>query len=137
MDMYKPNDMSLRDRITSLERRYIGDWAAKEVSIGNTGRYIKNTVVAGLAAFYLLTAASCGSLNNYTLNGVPLDKDKRTANSGQTATDAGSKEEKSWWSKNWPYVVGAVVVGGAVAYIISQDDDGPAPTAPPPEPIFD
>jgi len=106
MDMYKPKQMRLRDKVTDFGRKYIGDWAAKEVSLNDMLRYTRNTAIIALAVFYL---AGCAGIN-YKIQGNTING-KENPKKEQTKEE---KDEKSWWSKN----VGWVVVGGAVITVI-------------------
>ena len=129
MGIQKAVDLSLRDRITEFEGSHIGSWAAKKLLLGNLREYAKGLGTRTIMGVYLLSiTVSCAFRSDYTINGVKLD-DKLYADSGEVVMDAGGETKKSWWSRNWPYVAGGVIVGGIVwAVIANQDKDAPPPT---------
>ena len=127
-DMYRTVDDAVTNATTNFERNLFGNTLSRNVTMNDGIRYARNTALTGLLGLYIATQGCAGMKQNYTFNGVPLD-DRRTADSGQTATDAGSKEDKKGWgAKEWLTVLGVAALGGIV-YAVSQNDDDPAPAS--------
>ena len=93
--------------------------------------YGKKAIVAG-SLVGLLAAQGCSTLKeNYTLNvnGVSVNGQMYADSRGDTVNDATG--EKSTFRKALPYIIGALVVGGA-AYAISESNDGGSSNTPAP-----
>ena len=83
---------------------------------------VRKIGLLALSVICLLTMTACASFgNNYKVNGLRLDKIH--AASQQIKTDAGSKQNRSWWRKSWPYILGSVIVGVIIAVTIADHND--------------
>lgn len=79
---------------------------------------VGKAVAATLAVGAALAASGCSTMQNYSLNGVPMDR--LYASSDQMKTDASpDNSNQSYCTRNpWTCVVGGVAVVGGVTWAI-------------------
>lgn len=80
---------------------------------------MKRIVAVLLVAVFIVSVSGCATLSNkdYSFNGIPLKN--LHADSAQIEIDSGLIDKETWWDRNWPYVIGVILVGGGITAIVA------------------
>ena len=91
---------------------------------------MRRIIAVLLVAVFTVSVSGCATLSNkdYSVNGIPLKN--LHADSSQIETGAGITDKETWWDRNWPYIIGGILVGGGIVAIVAgysnQDIEVPA-----------
>ena len=84
---------------------------------------MKKAFVMVVAVVYALSLTGCASLyQDRARPGLPLYESQ--ADPRQLRPEAESVRIGTWWERNWPYLVGGIIVGAIIIALLSASDDG-------------